>query len=170
MAKERILIADGVGCARRGQGHVHPPGCASAGVGDSTRPWSEDRDYPRSVPAPVEGLNNAVAVAAGNRFSLALTGDGAVWAWGDNNYGQLGDGIPVAVTNATLRTNVVTMITYLTVTNYTQQTNYNYVTRQVVVTNAWPITTWTEHHYLDIVDYALASNPTVRPPVNFPRG
>ena len=134
--------------------------------GNDSSQLGDGTTNPRSVPAPVEGLNNAVAVAAGNRFSLALTGDGAVWAWGDNNYGQLGDGIPVAVTNAALRTNVVTMITYLTVTNYTQQTNYNYVTRQVVVTNAWPITTWMEHHYLDIVDYALPSNPTVRPPIS----
>jgi alpha-tubulin suppressor-like RCC1 family protein len=120
----------------------------------------------RSVPAPVTRLSNVVAVAAGNWFSLALSSDGSVWAWGDNNYGQLGDGVPVAVTNETLRTNIVTMITSLNVTNYTPQTNYSYITRQEVVTNSWPITTWMEHHYLDVVDYALPSNPTVRPPVN----
>ncbi|MHA7631001.1 RCC1 domain-containing protein [Corallococcus sp. M7] len=31
-------------------------------------------------------------VAAGGWHSMALMGDGTVWAWGHNNYGQLGDG------------------------------------------------------------------------------
>lgn len=33
-----------------------------------------------------------LAVAAGGLHSLALRGDGTSWAWGDNTYGQLGDG------------------------------------------------------------------------------
>jgi alpha-tubulin suppressor-like RCC1 family protein len=32
------------------------------------------------------------AIAAGFSHSLALKSDGTVWAWGDNNSGQLGDG------------------------------------------------------------------------------
>jgi alpha-tubulin suppressor-like RCC1 family protein len=32
------------------------------------------------------------AIAAGNAFGLALTSDGRVLAWGDNQFGQLGDG------------------------------------------------------------------------------
>jgi len=76
--------------------------------------------------------------------------------------------VPVTVTNEALRTNIVTVVTYLSVTNYARQTNYNHVTRQVVVTNSWPIITWMEHHYLDVVDYAIPSNPTVHPPVNIP--
>ena len=31
-------------------------------------------------------------VVAGDMYTLALTRDGMVWAWGDNEYGQLGDG------------------------------------------------------------------------------
>ena len=31
-------------------------------------------------------------IAAGLYHSLALKQDGTVWAWGDNDYGQLGDG------------------------------------------------------------------------------
>ena len=31
-------------------------------------------------------------IAAGYSHSLALKPDGTVWAWGYNNYGQLGDG------------------------------------------------------------------------------
>jgi len=46
----------------------------------------------RTVPIQVVGLSNATAIAAGGDFSLALKGDGSVWAWGANWHGQLGDG------------------------------------------------------------------------------
>jgi len=32
------------------------------------------------------------AIGAGERYSVALKADGSVWTWGDNSYGQLGDG------------------------------------------------------------------------------
>ena len=44
------------------------------------------------LPIVVPGLNNIVAVSAGENHSLALKSDGTVMAWGLNNYGQLGDG------------------------------------------------------------------------------
>ncbi len=31
-------------------------------------------------------------IAAGWNHSIAIKTDGSLWAWGDNNYGQLGDG------------------------------------------------------------------------------
>jgi alpha-tubulin suppressor-like RCC1 family protein len=31
-------------------------------------------------------------VAGGSDHSLTLKADGSIWAWGDNTYGQLGDG------------------------------------------------------------------------------
>ena len=34
------------------------------------------------------GLSNVVAIAAGGDHSLALTAEGRVVAWGDNDYGQ----------------------------------------------------------------------------------
>ena len=46
----------------------------------------------RYTPVQVQGLSSVVAVAAGDRHSLALKSDGTVWAWGSNDYGQLGDG------------------------------------------------------------------------------
>ena len=42
------------------------------------------------VPLPVPGLRNVLAISAGLKFSLALSG-GKVLAWGWNEYGQLGD-------------------------------------------------------------------------------
>ena len=40
----------------------------------------------------VSGLTNVTAIAGGLYHTIALKSDGTVWAWGDNDYGQLGDG------------------------------------------------------------------------------
>jgi alpha-tubulin suppressor-like RCC1 family protein len=45
-----------------------------------------------SVPGPDPGLAGVTQVSAGTGYSLALRSDGTVWAWGRNNFGQLGDG------------------------------------------------------------------------------
>jgi alpha-tubulin suppressor-like RCC1 family protein len=47
---------------------------------------------PFSTPAPVPGVTGATAIAAGGQFAVALVADGMVRAWGDDNFGQLGDG------------------------------------------------------------------------------
>jgi alpha-tubulin suppressor-like RCC1 family protein len=44
------------------------------------------------VPTAVPGLTGVTAIAAGYRHSLALKGDGTVWAWGSNADGELGNG------------------------------------------------------------------------------
>ena len=52
------------------------------------------------------GITNAVAVASGAFYSLALKNDGTVWGWGENDKGQLGNGtfsntnIPVQVVSS----------------------------------------------------------------------
>ena len=61
-------------------------------------------------PTPISVASNVVAVAAGEDFSLFVTTDGTLWAMGDNDCGQLGNGtfsttnLPVSVTS-----NVVTV-------------------------------------------------------------
>jgi YD repeat-containing protein len=47
-----------------------------------------------NAPTGTSTLTNITEIAAGSDFSLALDGDGAVWAWGNNAKGQLG--VPAA--------------------------------------------------------------------------
>ncbi|HHT9114972.1 MAG TPA: RCC1 domain-containing protein [Candidatus Wunengus californicus] len=54
----------------------------------------------KTTPVEVNGLSNDVdvnvdivkSIAGGHWHSLALKSNGTVWAWGNNTYGQLGDG------------------------------------------------------------------------------
>ncbi|HEY6503701.1 MAG TPA: hypothetical protein VIZ28_07005 [Chitinophagaceae bacterium] len=62
----------------------------------------------RSLPAQIAALSEIKAIAAnGSYHSLALKNDGTVWTWGDNFYGQLGDGtsaersVPAPLTSLT---------------------------------------------------------------------
>ena len=40
----------------------------------------------------MEGLEDVADISTGWLHSLAIKSDGTVWAWGDNRFGQLGDG------------------------------------------------------------------------------
>ena len=66
-----------------------------------------DTTYYVPFPTQVPGLSDVAAIAAGSKFSLALLKDGSIRAWGENQYGQLGDGTtqnrlrPVAVRGIT---------------------------------------------------------------------
>jgi alpha-tubulin suppressor-like RCC1 family protein len=85
-------------CALTGSGGVWCWGSNWAGqLGDGTT-------TSRSTPVAVNGLPSGVtAIAAGYAHTCALTGSDGVWCWGDNEFGQLGDGTttdsttPVAV-------------------------------------------------------------------------
>jgi alpha-tubulin suppressor-like RCC1 family protein len=59
---------------------------SAGGLGDGTRTAS-------GTPVAVAGLEGGVqAIAAGDRYSCALTASGGVKCWGYNEFGQLGDG------------------------------------------------------------------------------
>lgn len=47
---------------------------------------------PQFTPTRVQGLDSVVSIAAGNGHVLALKSDHTVWAWGQNDSGQLGNG------------------------------------------------------------------------------
>lgn len=89
--------------ALREDGTVWAWGCNGYGeLGDGTTSTG------RSVPWPVSGLWDVVAVAAGYHHNLAVTADGTAWAWGSNYFVQIGDGLggayrktPVAVPGLT---------------------------------------------------------------------
>lgn len=75
---------------------------AKGQLGDGT--VAEGLGVFRTTPKSVVSLSGVVALAGGHGYvglyagyeghSLALKGDGTVWAWGDDSYGQLGDGTP----------------------------------------------------------------------------
>jgi alpha-tubulin suppressor-like RCC1 family protein len=76
--------------ALKTNGTVWAWGDNSAGqIGDGTSGTN------RLAPVQVEGLTGVVAIAAGGSHTVAMKGDGTVWVWGANSYGQLGDGTQV---------------------------------------------------------------------------
>jgi len=115
------VIGFGSGVAAVAAGDYHTCAITSAGgvlcwgansygqLGDGTTTY-------RLAPVAVSGLaSDVVAASAGYRHTCVVTSAGAVWCWGRNDYGQLGDGTttdrttPVAVSG--LESGVVAIAT-----------------------------------------------------------
>ena len=64
-------------------------GKAKGQLGDGT--FTTPRLAPQPVSLPL-GPETITQITAGWGHALALSSDGTVWAWGQNDYGQLGDG------------------------------------------------------------------------------
>lgn len=71
----------------------------------TVRAWGSDADGQLGndtalvgalLPTAVAGLTGVKAISAGGDHSLALRSDGTVWAWGDDDNGQLGNDTPLA--------------------------------------------------------------------------
>ena len=112
--------------------------------GGRYEPVYEENGYV-SVKA-VADLTDVVALERNDSSYYALRADGTVWAWGDNDYGQLGDGTTVERSVATQMgvTNVKKVVPYdhsvLLLTNdgkvYLYGTSNRYTEAQLIATNA----------------------------------
>ncbi len=64
----------------------------SGQIGTGTEEKEEGEGQRSDVPIGVEGLTGVTAIAAGSDHALALVGGGTVMAWGEDNFGELGNG------------------------------------------------------------------------------
>ncbi|MDR4509236.1 MAG: hypothetical protein MRJ65_13595 [Candidatus Brocadiaceae bacterium] len=78
-------------------------------------PLAQRRTYPEisATPTKIHNLKNIVAIASGWEHNLALKSDGTVWAWGNNHFGQLGNG-NVTEGSAPVQTQKLSNITDIT--------------------------------------------------------
>ncbi|MFA6961193.1 MAG: fibronectin type III domain-containing protein [Opitutaceae bacterium] len=70
----------------------------------------------RLSPVAVNGQNeltNVVAIDAGLYFGVALKSDGTVWAWGGNNYGELGTSYNPSISSTPIRSGTITNVVAL---------------------------------------------------------
>ena len=97
-------------CARLGDGTLRCWGRNIEGqLGDqATAGWFS------ATPVPVTGITTALTVTGGGFHSCALLQNGTVRCWGQNNYGQLGDGTPVPTPATSRPTPVPVTVTGIT--------------------------------------------------------
>lgn len=102
----RITPDERVECWGNNSGGTLPS--AEGQLGDGT-------NVDRPIPGPVVGLPEAVrALAAGEEHTCAITVSGALYCWGHNEFGQLGDGSGtnrLVATRVTAFTEPVSMVT-----------------------------------------------------------
>jgi alpha-tubulin suppressor-like RCC1 family protein/uncharacterized protein YfaP (DUF2135 family) len=55
----------------------------------------------KNTPTQIGMGSNWKSVAVGSHFTVAIKNDGTLWAWGENSYGQLGDGTTVSKSTPT---------------------------------------------------------------------
>ncbi|MEP7379939.1 MAG: hypothetical protein ABI725_10315 [Chloroflexota bacterium] len=92
-----IAEGDSHSCALAIDGRIFCWGFNDMGqMGDGT--YGEWRNF---ATIPVVGIDDAVAISAGIRFSCAVRADGSVWCWGEYPAGDGASSLPVRVTGIT---------------------------------------------------------------------
>jgi alpha-tubulin suppressor-like RCC1 family protein len=83
------------------------------GDGTDTGPQTcgVERTACSDTPVTVSKLSDATAIAAGANHSLALLKNGTVMAWGDNEYGELGDGTGIEQSDLPILVNKLSDVT-----------------------------------------------------------
>lgn len=133
----------------------------------------------QTTAVPIPNLTDVVQVATGGLYSLALKADGTIWAWGNNDFGQLGNG------NTTDSTTPVAVIGISTAIDIAAQSSsslallsdgtikawgYNYLGNlgvgNNILTNPLPLNTLNINNAINIEagggqGYAILSNGTV---------
>lgn len=65
-----------------------------AEIGDGTRQSSSGNPNGKYLPSPlVDQIADVTQIATGSSFGVGLRPDGTVWTWGEEIYGELGDGV-----------------------------------------------------------------------------
>ena len=102
-------------CALLQNGTVRCWGLNDAGqLGNGTVAPSLFPLLPNPTPSEVMDISTATAVSAGGWHTCALLQNGTVRCWGQNNYGQLGDGTPVPTPATSRPTPVPVTVTGIT--------------------------------------------------------
>jgi alpha-tubulin suppressor-like RCC1 family protein len=96
-----------------GSGELGAGGCTSAS------PLPGDLCPEASAPVQVRGLTGIAAISAGSETGYALRGDGTVWAWGDDAFGELGDGVRRADSFSAVRVGRLGDIVAIAASSYT---------------------------------------------------
>jgi alpha-tubulin suppressor-like RCC1 family protein len=89
-----VSVGTDVACGLTDDGAAHCWGDhLHGGLGDGRmRDPNNSSDHPRMTPAPVLGERTFRTVVAGYFRACGLTAEGMAYCWGQNDYGQLGDG------------------------------------------------------------------------------
>jgi alpha-tubulin suppressor-like RCC1 family protein len=115
----------------------------------------------RSRPVQVVGLDGVgfltgiTAIACGHNHSIALKSDGTVWAWGRNNYSQLGDG---TTTDSSAPIQVIGQGGSGFLTNITAISGGQYHT--MALKDDWTLWAWGRNNCGQLGDGTMTNSPT----------
>jgi alpha-tubulin suppressor-like RCC1 family protein len=122
-------------------------------LGDGT---TTERHFPVPVSSPP--ANNYASVSAGNTFTVALKGDGTLWAWGANSSGQLGIG------TTPLEVFTPTSVTGINWSSVSAGASYTIALKTNGTLSAWGNNT---NGQLGVGDNSARSTPTLLPGSNW---